>query len=100
MSDIEGYDGGGDVDYGHYEAGQEHGDLEQLHQAAGSENDYNSQFGVFEQDHASAESTSFDQGNHVEYSDPSGAQYEESNFTSYDHNAAETDHVFAAEGTE
>ena len=66
----------------------------------GSENDYNSQFGVYEQDHASAESTSFDQGHHVEYSNPSGAHYEESDFTSYDHSAAEADHVFAAEGSE
>src|SRR5258705_9726122 len=68
MSDIDsGYDGGGDVDYGHYQAGQEHGELDQLHQASGSEADYNNQFAVYEQDHAAAESTSFDQGHHVEY---------------------------------
>ena len=58
------------ADYGHVEAGQEHESLDQLHQVEGSENDYNSQFGVYEQDHASAESTSFDQGHHVEYSNP------------------------------
>ena len=88
------------ADYGHVEAGNEHESLEQLHQVEGSENDYNSQFGVYEQDHASAESTSFDQGHHVEYSNPSGEHYEESDFTSYDHNEAEADHVFAAEGSE
>jgi hypothetical protein len=88
------------ADYGHVEAGQEHESLDQLHQVEGSENNYDSQFGVYEQDHASAESTSFDQGHHVEYSNPSGAHYEESDFTSYDHNEAETDHVFAAEGSE
>ena len=88
------------ADYGHVEAGQEHESLHQLHQVEGSENNYDSQFGVYEQDHASAESTSFDQGHHVEYSDPSGAHYEESDYTSYDHSAAETDHVFAAEGSE
>ena len=93
-----GYDGGDS--YGHYEAGQEHESLDQLHQASGSEQDYASQFGVYEADHASAESTSFDQGHHVEYSDPSGAHYEESDYTSYDHSEAETDHVFAAEGSE
>jgi hypothetical protein len=93
-----GYDGGDS--YGHYEAGQEHESLDQLHQASGSEQDYASQFGVYEADHASAENTSFDQGHHVEYSDPSGAHYEESDYTSYDHSAAETDHVFAAEGSE
>jgi len=100
MSDIEGYDGGGDVDYGHYEAGQEHDGLDQLHQASGSEADHNSQFGVYDNDHAAAESTSLDQGHHVEYDNPAGAHYEESDFTSYDHNAAEQDHVFAAEGSE
>src|SRR3954469_17525282 len=103
MSDYEtgdaGYDGG-DNSYGNCEAGQEHESLDQLHQAQGSEADYNNQFNVYEQDHASAEATSFDQGHHVEYDNPNGAHYEESNFTSYDHNAAETDHVFAAEGSE
>jgi hypothetical protein len=93
-----GYDGG--ADYGHVEAGEQHESLDQLHQVNASEADYNNQFNVYEQDHAAAESTSFDQGHHVEYSDPNGAHYEESDYTSYDHNAAETDHVFAAEGSE
>ena len=100
MSDDAGYDGGNDVDYGHYEAGQEHGELDQLHQAQGSEADYNNQFNVYENDHAAAESTSFDQGHAVEYDNPAGAHYEEQDFTSYDHNSAEADHVFAAEGSE
>ena len=100
MSD--GYDGGydGGTDYGHVETGENHEALDQLHQVNASEADYQSQFGVYEQDHASAESTSFDQGHHVEYSNPSGEHYEESDYTSYDHSAAETDHVFAAEGSE
>jgi hypothetical protein len=89
-----------DIDYGHYEAGQEHGELDQLHQEHAGEADYDNQFAVYEQDHAAAESTSFDQGHHVEYDDPHGAHYEESDYTSYDHSAAETDHVFAAEGSE
>jgi len=100
MSDFDTGDTGHDVDFGHYEAGQEHGDLDQLHQAQGSEADYNNQFNVYEQDHAGAESTSFDQGHQVEYDNPAGAHYEEQDFTSYDHNAAEADHVFAAEGSE
>ena len=54
MSDIDtGYDGN-DVDYGHYEAGQEHDALDQLHQEQGHEADYNNQFNVYEQDHAAA----------------------------------------------
>jgi len=94
------YGGGNDVDYGQYSEGQEHGELDQLHHAAGSEADYNNQFAVYEQDHASAESTSFDQGHHVVSDSPAGAHYEESDFTSFDHNSAEADHVFAAEGSE
>ena len=103
MSDYEtsdaGYDGGNDT-YANYEAGEQHEALDQLHQVNASEADYNNQFNVYEQDHAAAESTSFDQGHHVEYSNPSGEHYEESDFTSYDHSAAESDHVFAAEGSE
>ena len=103
MSDYEtgdaGYDGG-DNSYGHAEAGQEHESLDQLHQANASEADYNNQFNVYEQDHAAAENTSFDQGHHVEYDNPNGAHFEESDYTSYDHSAAEQDHVFAAEGSE
>src|ERR1044071_4536357 len=87
-------------EYGEFETGEQHEALDQLHEVDASEQDYQSQFGVYEQDHASAESTSFDQGHHVEYDNPSGAHYEESDFTSYDHNEAEADHVFAAEGSE
>ena len=87
-------------EYGEIETGEQHESVDQLHQVDASEQDYQSQFGVYEQDHAAAESTSFDQGHHVEYSDPSGAHYEESDYTSYDHSAAEADHVFAAEGSE
>ncbi|MFF5227311.1 hypothetical protein [Dactylosporangium sp. NPDC000521] len=88
------------AEYGHVEAGENHEALDQLHQVDASESNYDSQFGVYEQDHAAAESTSFDQGHQVSYTDASGATYQESDFTSYDHSAAETDHVFAAEGSE
>ncbi len=87
-------------EYGEIETGQEHAEVEQLHQVEASEADYDNQFAVYEQDHAAAESTSFDQGHHVEYTDPNGAHYEESDYTSYDHSAVESDHVFAAEGSE
>ncbi|MET7424198.1 hypothetical protein [Dactylosporangium sp. NPDC005555] len=98
MSEYDGGDTG--VDYGHVETGQEHESLDQLNQVNASESDYNNQFNVYEQDHAAAESTSFDQGHSVEYTNPDGAHYAESSFTSYDHSAAESDHVFAAEGSE
>jgi len=104
MSDYEtgdpGYDGGNDVDYGHYQAGQEHDALDQLHQAQGSEADHNSQFGVYEQDHHAAESTDFAQGHHVEVDQPSTAHYESDDYTTYNHDASVDDHVFAAEGSE
>ncbi|MFG2039040.1 hypothetical protein [Dactylosporangium sp. NPDC048998] len=101
MSDIDtGYDGGHDVDYGHYEAGQEHDALNQLHQAHGSEADYGSQFGQYEQDHHAAESTDFSQGHHVEYDQPAAVHFESDDYTNYSHNAEVDDHVFAAEGSE
>ena len=100
MSDIEtGYDGG-DVDYGHYEAGEQHDALDQLHQEHGAEADYNNQFAVYEQDHAAAEDTSFQQGQHVEYDSPKGEHFEQTDYTNYNHSEAEADHVFAAEGSE
>ncbi|WP_432833119.1 hypothetical protein [Dactylosporangium sp. CA-092794] len=92
--------GGHDVDYGQYEAGQEHGSLDQLHHAAGSEADHDSQFNTFEQDHHAAESTAFSQGHHVEYDQPAAVHYESDDFTNYSHNAEVDDHVFAAEGSE
>ena len=98
MSEYGDYDGG--FDYDHAEAGQQHETLDQLHQASGSQEDYNSTFGVYEADHASAENTEFQQGHQVEYTDPNGAHYAESDFTNYSHSEAETDHVFAAEGSE
>jgi hypothetical protein len=98
MSEYDGGDTG--AEYGHVETGADHESLDQLHEVNASEADYNNQFGVYEQDHASAESTSFDQGHHVQVDNPDGGHYEESDFTSYDHSAAESDHVFAAEGSE
>ncbi|MFI5913018.1 hypothetical protein [Dactylosporangium sp. NPDC051541] len=103
MSDYETGDTGAtghDVDYGQYEAGQESAQLDQLHQASGSEADAQSQFGVYEQDHHAQESTDFSTGSHTEYDQPAAVHYSEDNFTNYSHNQSEDDHVFAAEGSE
>ncbi|WP_432835635.1 hypothetical protein [Dactylosporangium sp. CA-092794] len=103
MSDVDtgGYgDTGHDVDYGHYEQGQEHDALDQLHQAQGHEADYNNQYGVYEADHHAAENTDFSQGHHVEYDAPASVHYEADDYTNYSHNAEVDDHVFAAEGSE
>ncbi|GAA0743877.1 hypothetical protein Drose_18095 [Dactylosporangium roseum] len=99
MSDIDTYDGA-DVDYGHYEAGEQHDALDQLHQEHASQADYNNEYAVYEQDHAAAENTSFQQGHNVQWTDGNGASYSETDYTNYNHSAAETDHVFAAEGSE
>ncbi|WP_033368062.1 hypothetical protein, partial [Dactylosporangium aurantiacum] len=87
-------------EYGEIETGEQHAEIDQLHQVDASQEDYQSQFGVYEADHASAESTSFDQGHSVEFTGADGSHYAEQDYTSYDHSAAETDHVFAAEGQE
>ncbi|WP_433049529.1 hypothetical protein [Dactylosporangium sp. CS-033363] len=100
MSDFDAGDTGHDVDYGHFETGQEHDGLDQLHQAHGSEHDAQSQFGVYENDHHAQESTDFSTGQHVEYDQPAAVHYESDNFTNYSHDASEDDHVFAAEGSE
>jgi hypothetical protein len=89
-----------DFDFGHYEAGQEHDALDQLHHENSHEADYNNQFAVYEQDHAAAEHTDFAQGHHVEVDNPAGAHYESDDYTNYNHDAVEQDHVFAAEGSE
>ena len=103
MSDIETGDtgsNGGDVEYGQYEAGQESAQLDQLHQAQGSEADYDSQYGVYEADHHAAENDDFSTGHHVEYDAPAAVHYEETDFTNASHSAEVDDHVFAAEGSE
>ena len=100
MSDFDAGDTGHDVDYGHYEAGQEHDGLDQLHQAHGSEADAQSQFGVYENDHHAAENTDFAQGHHVEYDQPAAVHFESDDYTNASHNATVDDHVFAAEGSE
>jgi hypothetical protein len=89
------------TEYGDFQMGQESGELEQLHQEAGSAQEYDSQFGIYAQDHASAESTDFSAGKQVEYEDAnSGVRYESTDFVSYSHDETETESVFAAEGSE
>jgi len=89
-----------DLEYGNFQTGHESGDLEQLHQAAGSEADYNSQFGVYGEDHSAAESTDFSTGRHVEFEGADGSRYESTDFTNYSNDTESSDSVFAAEGSE
>jgi hypothetical protein len=89
-----------DIDYGHYQAGEQHDALEQLHQEQGHEQDYDSQFGVYEADHHEAVNDQFATGHHVEYDAPAGVHYEETDYTTASHTAEVDDHVFAAQGSE
>jgi hypothetical protein len=102
MSDTDtgGYDGGHEVDYGHYQDGNEHAALDQLHQAQGSEHDYGNQYGVYENDHHAAENTDFSQGHHTEYDQAPAIHAESDDYTNYHHDGDVDDHVFAAEGSE
>jgi len=100
MSDIDTGDYGHDTDYGHYEAGQEHEGLDQLHQAHGSESDYGNQFGVYENDHHAAESTDYSTGHHQECDQGPAIHAESDDYTNYHHDGTVDDHVFAAEGSE
>ncbi|MFG2045216.1 hypothetical protein [Dactylosporangium sp. NPDC048998] len=87
-------------EYGEFETGHESAELEQLHQASGSEQDYQSQFGVFAQDHSASESTDFETGRHVEFTGADGSHFESTDYTEYSHDSMESDSVFAAQGSE
>ncbi|MEV8516588.1 hypothetical protein [Dactylosporangium sp. NPDC051484] len=87
-------------EYGEFATGHESSELEQLHQAAGSEQDFQSQFGVFAQEHSASESTDFETGRHVEFTGADGSHYESTDFTSYSHDSTVSDSVFAAQGSE
>jgi hypothetical protein len=89
-----------DVDYGQFEAGQEHEGLAEVHSDAGSESDYGNQFGVYENDHSAAESTDFSTGHHQEFDQGPAVHYESDDYTNYSHDASVDDHEFAAEGSE
>jgi hypothetical protein len=98
--DIEtGYGGGAEVDYGHFEAGQEHNALNELHTDQNAVAEHDSQFGVYEQDHHAAEETEFTKAHHEEVSTPY-VHAESTDYVDYSHSAEVDDHVFAAEGSE
>ncbi|MGI5240903.1 hypothetical protein [Dactylosporangium sp. CA-139066] len=90
----------GDLEYSNFQAGQESGELDKLHQAAGSESDYASQFGVYGEDHSASESTDFSTGRHVEFDGADGSHYESTDFTNYSNDSHTSDSVFAAQGSE
>ena len=89
-----------DAEYGQYEAGQEQGQLEEIHAEQGSVAETDSQFGVYQSDHHAAEATDFTKGHHEELNTPDGLHYESTDIVSYSHSAEVDETVFAAEGSE
>jgi hypothetical protein len=88
-----------DVDYGQFSAGEEHESLNELHQDENAVAGYDSQFGVYEQDHHAEENTDFTKLHHEEVDTPY-VHAESTDYVDYSHSAEVDDHVFAAEGSE
>lgn len=87
-------------EYGEIETGETHSGLAEAHAESGSEQDYNSQYGILEQDHQSIEHTEFENVKHIEYTDAAGNHYEVTEYTRYEHTEIESEHTFAAYGEE
>ena len=89
-----------DVEYGQYAAGQEQGQLEEVHAEQGSVAETDSQFGIYQQDHHAAEATDFTKAHHEELDTPDGVHYESTDYVNYSHSAEVDDTVLAIEGSE
>ncbi|GAB3824944.1 hypothetical protein ACFPIJ_63895 [Dactylosporangium cerinum] len=87
-------------EYGEIETSEGHGGLSEAHAETGSEQDYNSQYGILETDHQSIEHTEYENVKHIEYTDAAGNHYEVTEYTHYEHTEIESEHTFAAYGQE
>jgi hypothetical protein len=87
-------------EYGEIETGETHSGLAEAHAESGSEQDYNSQYGILEQDHQSIEHTEYENVKHIEYTDAAGNHYEVTEYTRYEHTEIESEHTYAAYGQE
>ncbi|MET7423243.1 hypothetical protein [Dactylosporangium sp. NPDC005555] len=87
-------------EYGEIETGESHSGLAEAHAESGSEQDYNSQYGILETDHQSIEHTEYENVKHIEYTDAAGNHYEVTEYTRYEHTEIESEHTFAAYGQE
>ena len=87
-------------EYGEIETGESHSGLAEAHAETGSEQDYNSQYGILEQDHQSIEHTEYENVKHIEYTDAAGNHYEVTEYTHYEHTEIESEHTYAAYGQE
>ena len=80
--------------------GEDHAFLEVVDQNQGHELDYQSQYGILEQDHRSYEHEEFENVKHIEYTDAAGNHYEVTEYTHYEHTEVEEDHTLMAYGQE
>jgi hypothetical protein len=91
MSD---WDGTDTIDAGHVDAGEQSYDLDHASQAYGSEHDANQDYAAYGEANQYENDVNFEQGHHVEYDNPSGAHYEESDYTNYDSHEAASSAAF------
>jgi len=88
-----------DVEYADYSAGQEHEALNELHTDDNAVSGYDSQFGVYENEHHAAEDTDFTKAHHEEVSTPY-MHAESTDYVDYSNSSEVDDYTFAAEGSE
>jgi hypothetical protein len=91
MSDWDGTDTTGTTgtEAGHVDAGEQHSDLDHGQAAYGNEHDASQDYDAFGQANSYEHDVDFNQGHHVEYDNPSGAHYAETDYTNYSgHEAA------------
>ena len=102
MSDVETYDNGGyngGEEYDHYAAGQEHNALDELHQDQSAVAEYDSNYGVYANEHHADENTDLTKFHQEQVSTP----YVEASSTDYvdfHHSESVDDSEFAAYGNE
>ena len=87
-------------EYGEYDSGQEHAALEEVHADSGQEQDYQSQYGILEQDHHSVIHDELENVKHIEYTDAAGNHYEITEYTHIEHTEIEDSHTLLAYGQE
>jgi hypothetical protein len=94
MSD---WDAGTDIDANHVDAGEQHYDLDQTHAAQGDQHDSNVDYNAYGQANNYEHDVNLEQGHHVEYDNPNGAHYAETDFTNYNGHEAASSAEFGQE---
>jgi hypothetical protein len=87
-------------EFGEYSDGQEHASLEAVHEDAGHEQDFQSQYGILEQDHHSVIHDELENMKHIEYTDAAGNHYEITEYTHIEHTEIQDSHTLLSYGEE